>query len=252
MKRGLASIAAIAITTLLGASAAFAQGAAPASNEKNWSVEVYPVLAFVPVMGINFRLPPAPPCTGCDPSEPSGDASAGLSGAYFGAARVEVGRFELYGDFNYAGVTANKERPLANVDVTLTAGSLYGGFEVLKGLYGEVGGRYYSLDFTLNVGTFPKVSWNPVKWTPLVGASFRPQLGKRWRVDTHIDWAGLGGGALSSTNGQARLEWMPINHISLTGGYGFAKMKANGQIKSKDISLDYTLHGPVLGIGITF
>jgi hypothetical protein len=56
---------------------------------------------------------------------------------------------------------------------------------------------------------------------------------------------------------QARVEWQPVNHFLVTAGYGFSKEKLNGTVDtakfgSKDIHLDYTLHGPVLGVGFHF
>jgi hypothetical protein len=101
------------------------------------------------------------------------------------------------------------------------------------------------------------VSWEPGRWDPLVGVSYRPQLAKRWRLASHIDWVGLGGDAHSAVTGQARMEWEPINHLLLTGGYGFSTERINATLETakygnKDIHLDYTLHGPVLGIGLQF
>ena len=92
---------------------------------------------------------------------------------------------------------------------------------------------------------------------PVVGMTYHPQLAKRWRLQAHLDWIGPGGDAYSAVSGQARAEWEPIRHILVTAGYGFSTEKFNATLDtarfaSKDIHLDYTLYGPVLGIGFRF
>jgi hypothetical protein len=63
--------------------------------------------------------------------------------------------------------------------------------------------------------------------------------------------------SIAAAGRQAKLEWEPLPHFMLTAGYGFSKEKLNGTLDtarfgSKDIHLDYTLHGPVFGIGFRF
>jgi hypothetical protein len=262
MNRNTLGAAAVAIVVLLGASSsALAQGsspATPAGNDNGWDVTIYPILAYIPVMGIHVRLPDAPSCTTCPPSTPAeSTADAGLSGAAFFGFRVEKHRFSVDGVFNYAGLEASNQSPFADVKLKLYAGSIKGGFMVVKDLYAEAGARYLGLKVTADVLTYPEVTWEPGRWDPLVGVTYHPSLGKKWRLQAHLDWIGLGGDAYSATSGQARLEWEPIRHFMLTAGYGFSKEKINATLDTarfgnKDIHLDYTLHGPVLGIGLRF
>jgi hypothetical protein len=232
--------------------------AKPAEESAGWDVSIYPILAYVPVMGINVRLPDAPPCTNCPPgTPPESSADSGLSGAAFFGFRVEKSRLSVEGVFNYAGLEASKDAPFVNVNLKIYAGSFKGGFMVVKDLYAEVGARYLELKVTAGVLTYPEVRWEPGRWDPQVGVTYHPRLGKRWRLQSHLDWVGLGGDAYSATSGQARLEWEPVKHFLLTAGYGFSKEKINATLETakfgnKDIHLDYTLHGPVLGIGFNF
>jgi hypothetical protein len=262
MKKVLAFTTAAAIAVLLGASTTvLAQSGSPAKpsgGDHGWDVTIYPILAYLPVMGINVRLPDAPPCTTCPPSTPpESSADSGLSGAAFVGFRVEKSRFAVEGVFDYAGLEASKSAPFADVNLKIYAGAFKGGFMVVKDLYAEAGARYTGLKVTASVLTYPTVTWEPGRWDPLIGVTYHPQLAKRWRLQAHLDWIGLGGDAYSATSGQARLEWEPIRHFMLTAGYGFSKEKLNATLDtarfgSKDIHLDYTLHGPVLGIGFRF
>jgi len=249
------------VALLASSSTVLAQTAAspkPAASDPGWDVSVYPILAYIPVMGIDVRLPDAPPCTGCPPSTPpESRANSGLSSAAFVGFRVEKRRFSVEGLFNYAGLEASASSPFVDVNLKIYAGNFKGGFMVVRDLYAEAGARYMGLKVTASVLTYPQVTWEPGRWDPLVGATYHPQLAKRWRLQAHLDWAGLGGDAYSATSGQARVEWQPINHFLLTAGYGFSNEKLNATLDtakygSKDIHLDYTLHGPVFGIGFHF
>ncbi len=245
------------------AQSASAQSPPPASTTEKpsgsgWNVDIYPVLAYIPVMGVHVRLPDAPPCTACPPgTPPESSANSGLSGAAFFGFRVEKSRFAAEGTFNYAGLEASKSSPFVDVNLKIYAGSIRGGFMVVKDLYAEAGARYLSLRVRADVLTYPEVSWEPGRWDPMVGVTYHPQLARRWRLQAHLDWVGPGGDAYSATSGQARAEWEPIKHFLLTAGYGFSKEKINGTLETakfgnKDIHLDYTLHGPILGIGLRF
>jgi hypothetical protein len=252
----------VAGVALLGTSSTvLAQSAASpkqAGSDPGWDVSVYPILAYIPVMGIDVRLPDAPPCAGCPPSTPpESRVNSGLSGAAFVGFRVEKRRFSVEGIFNYAGLEASTSSPFVDVKLKIYAGNVKGGFMVVKNLYAEAGARYIGLEVTADVLTYPEVTWEPARWAPVVGVTYHPQLAKRWRLQAHLDWIGFGGDAYSATSGQTRVEWEPITHFLLTAGYGFSTEKLNGTLDaakygSKDIHLDYTLHGPVLGIGFRF
>ncbi len=213
-----------------------------ASPDSGYNFIVYPVLAWLPVMGVDFTLP----------DNPNSDASTGPSGAAFVAFRWEMGRFAVSSDFNWAGATAERTSPNAVVKLDTASAAILGGFKVVNGLYVEGGARYRGLDVRASVNDNPEVKWKPGRWDPAVGATFRPQLGGHWRLYSHIDWAGMGGDKLSTVNGGARIEWVPLRHLALTGGYAFATARANGEIGSKPIHLRYTFHGPVVGFGLPF
>jgi hypothetical protein len=262
VNKPIAPAVVVALAALLGApSTALAQSAESpkqTGSDPGWDVFVYPILAYIPVAGINVRLPDAPPCTGCPPdTPPESRVDSGLSGAAFVGFRVEKSRFSVEGTYNYAGLEASTSSPFVDVNLKIHAGNIKGGFMVVKDLYAEAGARYIGLKVTAAVLTYPEVTWKPGKWAPVVGMTYHPQLAKRWRLQAHLDWIGLGGDAYSAVSGQARAEWEPIKHVLVTAGYGFSTEKFNATLDtarfaSKDIHLDYTLYGPVLGIGFHF
>jgi hypothetical protein len=253
MKRHLVStLAATLLVLLWGATPLLAQGDTPPKEDANWST-IYPVFAWLPLYGLDWNLPSGAPCTDCPAGPATGDASnSGLSGAWFAGGRLEMGRFELLGNYNYAGLSAEKESPLFRADVKLYTASILGGVRVYGPLFLEAGARYYGLHARLDVLTFPRIDYDPGRWSPAVGATFRPALSKGWRLYTHVDWGGLGTDEVSTVNGEARVEWRPISHLAITAGYGFGKVTFDDTIRNRPIHLSQTLHGPIVGFGIPF
>jgi hypothetical protein len=253
-RTSLRTFAAFLLLTL-AAAPSFAQEKVSQSANDN---VIYPLLAWLPLYGADLNLPSGPPCTGCppEPSTSSG-SSSGLSGAWFAGGRLEFGRIAVAGNWNYAGLAAEKEKPLFRADVKLYTASLFGGVRVYGPIFLEAGGRYYGLNATFDILTFEAFTWDPGRWTPAVGATVRPVLSKKWRLFTHIDWGGLGVKNVSTVNGDARIEWRPIRHLAITGGYGFAKITLDDTLFgrtgiAKPIHFEQTLHGPVAGFGIPF
>jgi hypothetical protein len=56
----------------------------------------------------------------------------------------------------------------------------------------------------------------------------------------------------TTATGTARFEWQPLKHFLLTAGGTVMYLKTEGTIGSRDVELDQTLYGPVLGVGIPF
>lgn len=245
------AVAAGASSVALAQTAPAQQPSESAGKNGGWDVVIYPVLAYLPVAGIDVTLPESSPCTGCPPSVPSASGDSGLSGAWFASFRVEKSRLAIEGNVNYAGLTAERSTPLLNLDLSVISGFATVGVKIVEGLYAEAGARYYELDLTARILSFPEAVWKPNTFMPLVGATFRPQLAKRWRLYSHVDYTGFTGDA-SSVNGNARLEWRPIKFLALTAGYGFSTLRWDSEIAKKPINLKYTLHGPIIGIGVPF
>ena len=157
----------------------------------------------------------------------------------------------MAGDFNYAGLTAEKERPFMRVKTQLITGAIVGGFRVAGPWFLEAGARRHALDIDATILEYPQVNWKPARWEAIVGTTVRPQLSETLRLYAHLDYGGFGGD-LSTLNGAARVEWRPIRHLALTGGYAFVTFELDDQILRRPVHLKQTLHGPLVGIGIPF
>lgn len=222
----------------------------PPSPDDRWSV-VYPLLAWMPLFGIEAILPPAPPCDGCPPEPPSGSGtSPRISGAWVGAVRVEFRRFDVLADYNYAGLTADRAEPSFNAKVKFNLGVIMGGVRVWGPIFVEGGARYQGMRATIAIRSFAPVEWSPGRWSPAIGATYRQIVHGDWRVYSHVDWSGTNN--VSMTNGEARVEWRPWPYLAITGGYGFAHFTFDGTIRSLPIHTSQTMHGPIVGVGIPF
>jgi hypothetical protein len=144
-----------------------------------------------------------------------------------------------------------------DADVKLYTAVVLAGVRVYGPFFLEGGARYHGVHATFAVLDFAPIDWDPGRWSPAVGATFRPVLSKRWRLFAHIDRGGLGVNDVSTTNGEARIEWRPISHLAITAGYAFCTTTLDGTLfentaVARPVHLQQTLHGPVAGIGIPF
>jgi hypothetical protein len=234
-----------------GAAPLLAQNASPAAKaDSGWDVVIYPIFGYLPIHGVDVSVPEPAPCTTCPPAIAETSWDSGLSSAWFAAFRVEKGRFAVTGDYNYAGLKASRDLPFLDLQADVTVGGFTGGVRAVGALFLEGGARYTQLNLNVTILSFPAFSRKPSSWQPTIGTTFRPHLGKHVLLFTHLN--GTLGDPFSTVTGTARIEWRPISHLAITGGYGFTNLKYDDTILSRPIHLKQTLHGPMLGIGITF
>jgi len=229
--------------------------AAPAEDtDPGWEGVVYPVYAWLPIYGAEARLPQVP-CSGCvggGVTTPEGSTGGNLSGAFFSAFRIERGWFALDGGFLWARLAGEEERPLVELDVDVIYADLLAGIKVAPAFYLQGGVRRIALDIDATILTFPTLSWKPGIWEPVVGASFRPRLARRWLLIAHGDVGGLGAGDSTTAAASIRAEWQPAKHFSLVFGGTFLYLSVEGEVGSRPVRLTQTLYGPIVGIGIQF
>jgi hypothetical protein len=244
---------------LMSATFAVAQArssAAPvaSSDTKGWKTVIYPVHAWLPVLGANVRLPeqPAPPGGSGGVTVPSAQTSGSFSIAAAAGFRVERSRFALEGEFLWAGLSASVTTPRFEFDADTIYFKLLGGVELLPALYIDGGVRRVSMKMNASILDFPRVTWQPGIWEPVVGMTFRPQLSRNVRVMIHTDLGGIGDDRHRTATATALVEWKPVSHLTLGGGYGVLYLRADGTILGKAVHLRQTLEGPMLTLGIPF
>ena len=222
----------------------------PAQKPYGWNLAIYPALAWAPIFGASVTLPPVP----SQPIEtpgPSGSTSSSFNGAFFGGARVEKGKWSVDGLFMWAALSGQRKTPFAEVHLDFVFGNAMAGREILPNLYVEGGIRRLSLDLHAKVET-SSASRSPGFWDPLVGLTYRRQLGRKWRILIQGDGGGFGVGSDVDVTATARAEWQFARHFGIAMGYGGMHFSDSDTVDGRTLTISPTLHGPIFGLGIFF
>ena len=250
---GAAVAAAMALLVFSALALCTPQPAAAAqAPDDGWRAVVYPVYGWLPLYRAKTRLPEVPDSGGGGAARPEGTTDSELNQAFLAALRVEKGRFSLEAGYLYAGLSAQADAPLVKAEVDTSLADLRAGFAVVPDLYLEAGVRYIALDMTATVGDNPTKDWKPDLLQPVIGFTYRPMIGKNWRLVLHGDVGGVVTSDSTVAVGTARIEWQPAKHFLLTAGGSVMYLSTEGTIESRDVKLDQTLYGPVVGVGIPF
>ena len=222
----------------------------PRKEPYGWRIAIYPALVWAPVFGTSITLPPAPSQPITTPG-PSGTTDSSLNAAYFGGTRLEIGKWS--GDllFMWAALSAERKSPLAKVNLDFVFGDVLIGREVLPGFYVQGGARRLALDLHATVES-SSASRSPGFWDPLIGVTYRRQLGRKWRVLVHGDGGGFGAGSDVDVTAIGRAEWQFARHFGLTMGYGGMHLSESDTREGRTLKISPTLHGPIFGFGIFF
>jgi hypothetical protein len=215
-----------------------------------WDIVIYPAMAWVPIFGAGVNLPSLPSLPPGTPG-PSGSTSDSFNGAFFGGARIEKGKWSADALFMWTGLSSERTRPLVKLHLDFVFGDALGGREVLPNLYLEGGARRLGLDFTATVGQF-SASRSPGFWDPLVGLTYRRQLGRKWRILIHGDGGGFGVGSDVDVAATGRADWQFARHFGLTMGYGGLHVTKTDTVVRRSVTISPTLNGPIFGFGIFF
>ncbi len=217
--------------------------------DSGWNVAIYPVLVWVPLgIDINVSLPPIDGGGGGGGQIIDGR----FDGAFLGGFSVSKGLWRVDVDGLWAAVGGDRpDNPRLTVDVDAIYFHATGGIRVYKALYVTGGVRRYALKYDVKLADYPDFSRKPGLWDPLVGVGFH-HVGKTFEVHATFDGGGFGVGADVDISTGLRVDWKPIPHFGLTGGYSLLYFRASDTIASKTFTFKQTLHGPVAGIGFYF
>ena len=214
-----------------------------------WDIAIYPAFAWAPVFGVGVTLPPV--VSNPIAPAPSASVSSSLNGAYFGGTRIEKHKWSADLLFMWAGLSAKRETPLAKVSLDVVFGHVLGGRELLPGFYVEGGARRLALDINATVRT-ESASRSPGFWDPLIGVTYRRQLGRKWRILLHGDGGGFGAGSDVDLSASGRAEWQFARHFGIAMGYGGLHLSESSTTEGRTLTIRPTLHGPIFGFGIFF
>jgi hypothetical protein len=193
-----------------------------------------------------------PPGEGGGSVIPEGTTSGSFNSAAFAGAEIYKGKWSATAQFLYAGLSGDKTVPKVHVGMDFIYGGIMGGREVFHGLSLEGGVRRLAINLTADVGTFPQVKRTPGFWDPLLGATYRKQLSKKWRVQAHLDGGGFGVGSDVDIGADGRADWRFAKHFGLTMGLAALHVENSNTVLRKTLTLDQTMYGPVIGFGIYF
>ena len=222
----------------------------PGRDNYGWHTAIYPALAWAPVFGASVTLPPLPSQPIATPG-PSGSTSGSFNGAYFGGIRIEKGKWSGDALFMWAALSAERKTPFTNIHLDFVFGHAIAGREVLPGLYVEGGARRLALDLRATVES-SSATRSPGFWDPLLGLTYRRQLGRKWRILIHGDGGGFGVGSDDEITASGRAEWQFARHFGIAMGYGGMHFSKSDTVNRRTLTISPTLHGPIFGFGVFF
>ena len=247
-----------AAETILESPNAGSQVASPTNTKSDWDKDphawkfiVYPVYAWVPFFSSSMTLPtiPSPPGGG-GPVTPTGTTSGSFNGAAFAGAEIYKGQWSGMFTFLYAGLSATRTTPRATLTMDFIYGQAMVEHKVYKGLSLGGGFRRMALDLTATLDTFPSVGRTPGFWDPLLSATYRKQLNKKWRVSAHMDGGGFGVGSDLDIGAAAYADWRFSKHFGMTMGGAYLHFENSNTVLRKTLTISPTMYGPTFGFGI--
>jgi hypothetical protein len=240
----------ITLCVLIAEVAAHAQGASPSpAPQEGWDVAVYPIFAWMPLgIGIEAEIPPFEGVGG----EIGNIVDSRFDGAFFGGLAASNGTWRIEADGIWAAFGGDRiERPHLVADIDLIYGHAKVGRRVSPDLYLTAGVRRLALKYDVTLGDLPQFSRTPGIWNPLVGIGWH-RRGPTVEWHTSFEGGGFGVGAEVDLAGTVRMDWKPVRHFGITGGYNMLYLKVTDTVFRRSVILKQSVHGPIVGIGFYF
>lgn len=230
------------------------QSQSSTATKKPTYVTIYPLLVQAPIFGASINLPAI---GGGGQEDGSTDVSFNSAWGY----GLKVVADHWLADFNgvWADVSAQRITPLIEVATNTRLVNGRGGVRLVGGLFATGGFRRISSELSFTLAAPSKTytaSTEPVLWDPVIGAGWRSQRGPL-RFDATFEGGGFGVGTDVEYWGEANLDWQLLPHFVIRAGYTvfYYKMTiadVNVSGVQRTLISKQTLHGPVIGVGITF
>jgi hypothetical protein len=73
-------------------------------------------------------------------------------------------------------------------------------------------------------------------------------------VEWHASFegGGFGAGADVDLSAGLRVDWKLVRHFGLTAGYNFLYLKVTDSVLGRTVTVEPTVHGPMVGFGLYF
>ena len=238
-----------ALFVVIVAVTALPQRAAAQAPQEGWDVAVYPLLVWVPLgIGIDVEIPPF----NSDDGGLGDIIETRSDGAFLGGVTASNGPWRIEADAIWAGVGGDRvDRPILTVDLDLIYGHASLGRRVAPDFYVTGGVRRLALKYDIKLGELPEFSRTPGIWDPVVGIGWH-RTGPAVEWHASFEGGGFGVGADVNLAGTIRMDWKPVRHFGVTGGYNFLYLKVTDTVAGRPLILEPLVHGPVVGIGFYF
>ena len=229
-------------------------GTAQLAAAQDWKVAGYPILGWLP-LGIEMNVDVPPFEGGGGGSFPGGGGDiidSRFDGAFFGGVSAEKGPVRIDADVLWAAVGGDRlDIPILTVDVDVIYAHGMVGFKVAPDFFVTGGVRRFALDYDIRIGDQAPFSRKPGLWDPLIGVGWH-RIGEKIEWHGTVEGGGFGVGADVDFGAGMRVDWKPVAHFGITGGYNFLYFKATNTVAGREFTFKQTLHGPALGIGLYF
>jgi hypothetical protein len=225
------------------------------SQDDGWRFAIYPVLAWLPYnANIDVNLPPG---GGGGGGGGGGQEAATLNshfdGAFLAGFSATNGVWRIDTDGLWASIGGDREPKLPNlsVDVDVIYGHASVGHRIAPDVFVTAGIRRIALKYDVTLGALAPFTRKPGVWDPLVGIAWH-------REGKHLEWhgvfegGGFGAGSDVDLSGTFRLDWKPVTHFGLTGGYSLLYFKVSQDVANQTFIAKNTFSGPIVGIGFYF
>ena len=163
-------------------------------------------------------------------------------------------RWSLLFDGIFLAIGQGLERPAGAVDVDEVILEFGAGYEVVDNVDLLAGGRYVSIDTTLQIGFAPGVVVvGDQGWVdPFLGARVRRDLNDRWQVHLRGDVGGFGAASDFVWNLEADLGVRFTERLSLILGYRVLDIDYADGAGLDQFVFDANVSGPRFGLAVGF
>ena len=171
---------------------------------------------------------------------------------------VHQSHWGFFTDLNYIVLNPEESTPLGDIDIEFTQilFELAGFYRWTEGPHtidGFGGLRYASMDVELDFpGPRPKVDQDKDWVDPYLGMRWDWNFTDRWTTKLRGDIGGFGVGSDLTYNLVGLVDFKPWKHVSLFGGYRVLYQDYSDGSGSSKFAYDATMHGPAVGLNITW
>ena len=168
-------------------------------------------------------------------------------------------RWGFLTDLNYIVLNPEESTPAGDIkidftEILLELAGFYRFTEGAHGIDGLGGVRYTSMDVDVDFPVTPPPDVDEREdWVdPFIGLRWHWMFSEKWTTRLRGDIGGFGVGSDLTWNLVGMVDFKPWKHVSLFGGYRALYQDYSTGSGNSEFAFDATMHGPLLGLNITW